>query len=139
MGVWKATPRDFYITVAGIRGPFDRASTVETSSNARRYRDGGQREADVLLDPAEHGDLTVTRAWGLTRPDLSLSKTLRARLLTGGWRTTITKQPLKNGVRAGAPIIYTGQLRSVTDAEADSNGGSDPSTLVLVFAILRIK
>ena len=137
MGVWKATPRDFYITVAGIRGPFDRCSPVETSSNVRRYRDGGQREADTLADPSEHGDVTVTRAWGLTRPDMQLSKTLRGRV--GNWTTTINKQPLKNGVRSGPPIVYTGLLRSVTDGEADSNGGSDPSTLVLVFSVKRIK
>lgn len=135
MGVEKSTQRHWQITVAGVSGLFDRKSGVETRANARRYRDGGNLEADILTDPTEHGDLTVSRAFARTR-DLAVIKSLRTRV--GSWQTTITAQPTDGaGVKSGAAIVYTGKLIGLTDPEADSNGG-DPSTLALVFAISRV-
>lgn len=134
MGYDKSSQADFLITAAGIWGQFDRKDAVETSANARRYRDGGQKVADIMTDPQEHGDLTISRAWHRAT-DISVTKTLRARV--GSWSTTITVQPLKNGVRSGAPIRYTGKLIKVTDPAVDSNG-TEPASLSITFAISSI-
>jgi len=76
----------------------------------------------------------VSRAWH-RGTDLAVIKALRPKV--GSFWTTVTAQPLRNGVRSGAPIRYWCKLIKTTDPAADSNG-TEPSKLSLVFAVSTI-
>lgn len=123
--------RQFLVKVEGVDGYFATKGGGESESETRKVWNGGSLQPEVLGDPAEVGDVTITRPYSATR-DAPVQKRLQP--LTGRWRTTVTVTPTDADlVPVADPTVYSNALlRRVGPPEHDAASG-DPSVLELVF------
>lgn len=131
----KTSQRHFLVQVSGVPGFWARKTGGNTAGNTRKVYDGGARTPDVLADPPEHDDMTVTRPFDPVR-DQPILKSLRP-LVSSSFRT-ITQQPTDTAfVPTGPAETFTGLLTGVTAPDVDAGSG-DAGTIELKFAIQKV-
>lgn len=101
-----------------IPEPWDKMSGGNIDSSETKYKPGGMVPQISLGGSVEVSNVTVERLYVLSR-DHALVPTLKAAV--GKGVVVVTKQPLDvNGVKFGAPIVYSGKFKQLTLPEPDS-------------------
>lgn len=99
-------------------GIFDTMGGGEADSEESLYNPGGMAPAVSLGGRQTVGAVTVGRLYRLDR-DHDLVRWLMSR--RGKARATVSRQPLDvDGNPFGAPLVYTGTLKTVTPPDTDS-------------------
>lgn len=130
------TREDTWLTSLSIDGVdlevWDRWSGGEIDSDESKYRPGGMASEISLGGTRTVGNITVGRNYDYLR-DHPRVPWLISRV--GAGRGVLGRQPLDiNGNPQGAPLTYTGTLKTVTPPDIDSTS-NDPAILELEFTL----
>ena len=114
----------------GELGTFDKFTGGEVDSDEQKYRPGAMAAPLSLGGAVTMGNVVVSRLLVLER-DWDMMHTLLA--LVGVATIEARKQPLDvNKVPYGAPLVYTGKIKTVTPPDHDSTS-SDPALFDVEF------
>lgn len=116
-------------------GVFDTKSGGETTAEPTKRRSGGMGVQKSYAALPDHGDVTVSRDYELSR-DHELVRRLRKRV--GRARVVISERPLdENGAPWGKPVVYTGRLTGISPSEVDSDS-ADAAMFELTAQIVTV-
>lgn len=129
----KSSARQFLVKVEGVEGFWAQKEGGNVSADSSKVYDGGSLKPEVITNPAEAEDVTVTRPFDVDRDQDVATRLLP---LVGSWETTVSITPTDADlVAAGPPRVYPrARLTGVNEPEVDASSG-DPAMIGLVFAI----
>jgi hypothetical protein len=129
----KSSARQFLVKVDTVEGFWAQKEGGNVAADSTKVYDGGNLKPDVITNPAEAEDVTVTRPFDVDRDDDVIRRLLP---LVGSWETTVSVTPTDADLVAVAqPRVFPkARLVGVNEPEVDAASG-DPATVGLVFAI----